>query len=301
MIGGLLRQLLPALGRYVWYHATRVFQRKEPMAPTSAATPGVRSSADEAGLDPAYQRLVSWPCYRSDIPAEEVRSNALYQLWTTTPHGHKWSHYFHVYEAVFGSRRTLPMRILEIGVLDGSSLQLWKRYFSHPETVIVGIDIEPGCQRLDAPAEGIRVRIGSQDDGAFLTSVVQEFGPFDLVIDDGSHRSSHMIASFNHLFAEGLKTSGIYFVEDLHANYWQPWRDSRRSFLDLCKELQEHMHAHYRNAPPRAFLIDRPSDQKMAALEVPLITTMMSEIRVFDSIVAIYKTHRDHVPYYLIS
>jgi hypothetical protein len=59
------------------------------------------------------------------------------------------------------------------------------------------------------------------------------------------------------------------------------------------------MHAHYREAPPAAFMIIKPSDQPMAALEVPLITTMIKEIRFFDSIVAIYKTRRAYIPYYL--
>jgi hypothetical protein len=266
-----------------------------------ANTPRIDTLRNDVGLDPAYERLVRWPSYRKNIPAEEIASDSLYRLWATTSHGHKWSHYFAVYQSVFGPRRAEPMRILEIGVLEGSSLRLWKRYFTHPDTIIVGIDIQPGCIQFDAPADGIRVRIGSQADGAFLKRVVQEFGPFDLIIDDGSHQSSHIIASFNHLFSEGLKSSGIYFVEDLHANYWHPWRDSRKSFLDMCKELLEHMHAHYRSAPPAAFLVDKPSDQPMAALEVPLITTMIKEIRVFDSIVAIYKTDREHIPYYLRS
>jgi hypothetical protein len=38
----------------------------------------------------------------------------------------------------------------------------------------------------------------------------------------------------------------------------------------------------------------------MAALEVPVITTMIREIRFFDSMVAIYKTRRQHIPYYLL-
>jgi hypothetical protein len=302
MIGGLLKQLFQALGRYIWYHTTRVFHRQEPTeTPVMANALRIDSSSNDIGLDPAYERPIQWPSYRKNVPDEKVLSDALYQLWATTSHGHKWSHYFAAYQSVFGPRRTEPMRVLEIGVLEGSSLRLWKRYFTHPDTVIVGIDIQPGCIQFDAPADGIRVRIGSQDDGAFLKRVVREFGPFDLIIDDGSHHSSHIIASFNHLYSDGLKDSGIYFVEDLHANYWHPWRDSTRSFLDLCKELLEHMHAHYRSAPPAAFLVDNPSDQPMAALEVPLITTMIKEIRVFDSIVAIYKTDREHIPYYVRS
>jgi SAM-dependent methyltransferase len=282
MIGGLLEELARELARYVRYNVSRIFRREK-----------------EVGLDPAYKRLVRWPTYRKNQPPQEILSDELYQLWTTTHHGHKWTHYFAIYQAVFGPRRAEPMRILEIGVLLGSSLRLWKQYIAHPETVVVGIDIRPECIEFDAPADGIRVRIGSQADAAFLKRVVEEFGPFDLIIDDGSHHSSNMIASFNHLYAEGLKDTGIYFVEDLHANYWLPWRDSRKSFLDLCKELIEHMHAHYRRASAAAFFIDKPSDQPMVALEVPLITTMIKEIRFFDSIVAIYKTRREYIPYYL--
>ncbi len=302
MIGRLLKQLFPALGRYIRYHTMRIFQRKKPIEESMTTEPLSRTAAsmNEAGLDPAYERPVQWPSYRENTPAQEIISDALYQLWTTASGGHKWSHYFEIYQAVFGPRRAEPMRILEIGVLEGSSLRLWKRYFTHPDTVIVGIDIEPQCIAFDAPVDGVRVRIGNQADGAFLREVVREFGPFDLIIDDGSHHSSHMIASFNHLYSDGLKESGIYFVEDLHANYWLPWRDSRRSFLDMCKELLEHMHAHYRSALPEAFLINKASDQPMAALEVPLITTMIKEIRIFDSIVAIYKIHREYVPYYMV-
>jgi hypothetical protein len=61
------------------------------------------------------------------------------------------------------------------------------------------------------------------------------------------------------------------------------------------------MHAHYQNAPADAFLLDKPPDESMAALQVPLITTMIREIRVFDSIVAIYKTHRECVPHFVRS
>ena len=309
MIGSLLKELFPALGRFMRYHAARVFPGlgtpgtpAVSAAPTAAATAGVASIValnDTAGLDPKYLRPVQWPCYRTDVPSPEVASNELFKLWTTIPGGHKWTHYFPIYQAIFGPRCTEPLRVLEIGVLRGASLRLWRQYFNNPKSIIVGVDIDSACAKFDAPREGIHVRIGSQADAVFLKQVVQEFGPFDLIIDDGSHHSSHIIASFNHLFSDGLKDGGIYFVEDLHANYWHPWRDSRKSFLDVCKELLEYMHAHYRSAPPAAFMIEKASDQPSATLEVPLITPMIDEMRFFDSIVAIYKRRREYVPYYL--
>jgi hypothetical protein len=271
-----------------------------PPLPEAAGGAGDKAATKRIGLDPSLLAIIDWPCYRIDVPPEQVRANELYKLWTTFPGGHKWTHYFSIYEAVFGPLRALPLRILEIGVWRGASLALWRKYFEHPQTTLVGIDILPECAKFDRPAEGIHVRIGSQTDSEFLKQVVREFGPFDLIIDDGSHHSADMITSFNCLYSDGLKDSGIYFAEDLHANYWRPWRDSQKSFLDLCKDLMECMHAHYYYRPPRGgFFIDKASDQSEASLPVPRITRMLREIRVFDSMVAIYKANLPHVPYYL--
>jgi hypothetical protein len=308
MLGSVLKQLGVALAQFVRFHTARTLRLNEPKASVAPNAPGesmpeeqtIEAVNDQVGLDAQYLRPYRWPSYREDVVPKELSSDPLYQLWTETSGGHKWTQYFAVYRDVFGSLTSRPMRILEIGVLNGAGLRLWRRYFSHPDTVVVGIDIEPGCAQFDSPKEGIRVRIGSQADPRFLQQLIKEFGPFDLIIDDGSHRSSHMIASFNCLFAEGLKESGIYFVEDLHANYWPAWRDTRRSFLDVCKELVEHMHAHYQQGSPSLFLVAKASHQSMAALEVPIITTMIREIRFFDSIVAIYKARRQHIPYYLL-
>jgi hypothetical protein len=312
MIGDLLRQLFPALGRFVGYHARRILHLPaapravppppapiEPNAVFTATEASIANLSDTVGLDPEYKRQVQWTCRRTDEPSQEVVSDALYKMWTTFPGGHKWTHYFPAYEAIFGPIRSEPLRILEIGIWHGASLKLWRQYFAHPKTIIVGVDVLPECLQYDAPSAGVHIRIGSQADPVFLKNIVEEFGPFDLIMDDGSHHSSHIIASFNHLYADGLKDTGIYFVEDLHANYWHPWRDSKKSFLDVCKELMEDMHAHYRSSTPVDFLTDPPSARAVSALEVPRITTMIKEMRFFDSIVAIYKTRREYVPYYL--
>jgi len=53
----------------------------------------------------------------------------------------KWTHYFWVYEKHFKALTEKPIKMLEIGILNGGSLQMWKKYF-HPDSVIVGIDIQ---------------------------------------------------------------------------------------------------------------------------------------------------------------
>lgn len=303
MIGNLLKQLWKALGIFIRYRLSRLFgrQRQQPAGSRPDANPtSIPEALPTVGLDPAYRKTIAWRTDRNDVVAPGTVSNPIYQLWQGMPQGHKWTHYFETYQAVFGSRQNTPMRILEIGVLQGASLRLWKSYFHHSNTSLVGVDIAPECSRFDAPSDGIHVRIGSQADSEFLARVVDEFGPFDLIIDDGSHHSTHMIKSFNFLYAAGLKDDGIYFVEDLHANYWLPWRDSANSFLDFCKDLLELMHAHYWKTSLSAWGAELQSGSSLA-LEVPEITTMIKEIRFFDSIVAIYKTRRLHAPRYIVA
>ena len=82
----------------------------------------------------------------------------------------KWKHYFPVYEKHFGPIRNKPIKILEIGVLNGGSLEMWRYYF--PEATIVGIDIDPNCKQHEQ--EGINIRVGDQTDEKFLQSLIDE-------------------------------------------------------------------------------------------------------------------------------
>lgn len=51
-----------------------------------------------------------------------------------------------------------------------------------------------------------------------LTRVAVKHGPFDIIIEDGSHMWEHQITSLRTLFPF-LKNNGIYIVEDLQTNY----------------------------------------------------------------------------------
>jgi SAM-dependent methyltransferase len=290
MIGDLLKKLMVALWQFFRYQLAR-------LGGSRRAEPAPAELPDQGILSDDYRRPVHLNTSRRDVDSEEFQLNPVYQLWKQhRPRAHKWTHYFDTYQAIFGPHRHKSLRVLEIGIYQGASLRLWKRYFDNPETVIVGIDIDPTCAQFDSPREHVHVRLGDQADAVFLATVTREFGPFDLIIDDGSHHSSHLIQSFNHLFATALKDDGIYLAEDLHANYWTPWRDTQLSFLDLCKELMELMHAHYTQATLDEWSTESESEERALSVEVPMIATMIKEIRVFDSIVAVYKTRREYLP-----
>lgn len=161
---------------------------------------------------------------------------------------HKWKHYFPIYERHFRDFVYKPVTFIEIGCGRGGSLQMWKRYFG-PHARIVGIDILPECK--DFEEDQIEIRIGAQQDRQFLENVVAEFGAPDIVLDDGSHVMSHVIASFQFLYPRVAK-NGVYMVEDLHTAYWEEYEGGLRkptTFIELSKNLLDELNAdHIRGA-----------------------------------------------------
>jgi hypothetical protein len=162
----------------------------------------------------------------------------------------KWKHYFPIYERHFKDFVYKPVTFMEIGCGLGGSLPMWKRYFG-PHARIVGIDINPECKRFEE--DQIEIYIGQQQDCQFLQSLIDEVGTPDIVLDDGSHVMSHIMASFQFLYPRMLK-NGIYMVEDLHTAYWEEYEGGLRkssTFIELCKNLIDELNAdHNRGALP---------------------------------------------------
>lgn len=190
----------------------------------------------------------STPVFRNDDPTARERfgSSTLAQMFRHKRGNqvHKWHHYLEIYEQHLARFRGSKFRMLEIGVFRGGSLELWREYFGS-EAIIYGIDIDPECRRYDGIAG--KVRIGSQADPEFLSSVVTEMGGLDLVIDDGSHDSRHIRASFDTLFPL-LVDNGIYIAEDLHCCYWPAYSGGYRwpwSFISVGKTMIDDMHHWY--------------------------------------------------------
>lgn len=159
---------------------------------------------------------------------------------------HKWMHYFPIYERYFSHRRNSPIVFLEIGVQKGGSLKMWKQYF-HPQSRVVGIDIDPDCQQHDTAETP--VRIGSQADTELLQRVIDEFGVPDIVLDDGSHNAQDQRATFEFLYPK-MADNSCYLVEDTHTSYY-PWHggglNEPNSWHNYAKRLIDEMHSEYTN------------------------------------------------------
>ncbi|NBW21533.1 MAG: class I SAM-dependent methyltransferase [Caulobacteraceae bacterium] len=142
----------------------------------------------------------------------------LYQYFLDNPGFgmYKWEHYFPIYERHFDCWRNKSVTVIEIGVFKGGSLELWSKYFG-PHARVIGIDINPDCVKYDK--NNPYVRIGDQQDTNFLNSIIGEFGTPDIIIDDGSHKMSDVVNTFNFLYPQ-LSKNGVYLIEDVHTSYW---------------------------------------------------------------------------------
>lgn len=162
----------------------------------------------------------------------------------------KYTNFFDIYDHYLAPLRDRPIRMIEIGVQHGGSLQMWKSYL-HPESVVIGIDIYAACKMYEE--EGIQIFIGDQSDKNFLAEVVAEVGHVDFVLDDGSHISRHQIASFEYLFPHGLKDGGVYMVEDCFTSYWRRFGGGLRkrgTFIEYSKNVIDELNYWHLESPP---------------------------------------------------
>lgn len=161
---------------------------------------------------------------------------------------YKWHHYFDIYDRHFSRFRGQAVRLLEIGVYQGGSLQMWKNYFGR-KARIYGVDIDPKCKQLEE--KQIEIFIGDQADRAFLTGLRAEIGLVDIVIDDGGHSMVQQITTFEELYPLVSET-GVYLVEDLHTSYWQEYGggyQQQGTFIEYAKGFIDQINAWHSRDP----------------------------------------------------
>lgn len=194
-----------------------------------------------ADLSKATQSVIS-ACSDAVLSLDELAARFGSDKWGGlhwfTPH----------YERHLGHLRHDPVKVLEIGIggfkwesLGGRSLRMWQQFF--PRGLVYGMDIH-SKPKVTGPR--IRTIQGDQNDPGFLRDMAEQIGPFDVVIDDGSHVNEHVRTSFEALF-EFVRPGGYYIVEDLQTSYWPAFGGedppgSRRTTMGLLKDLLDSIH-----------------------------------------------------------
>lgn len=154
----------------------------------------------------------------------------------------KWLHYFPIYEKYFNPYRTKDINFVEIGIQNGGSLQMWRKYFSQ-NSHIIGIDINPECKKLETEFndKNISIHIGSSTDKEFWKKFKNKYpvGSIDILLDDGGHTMDQQIFTFNTMFP-WIKDGGLYICEDCHTSYYKEFNAGLNipgTFIEFCKKL----------------------------------------------------------------
>ena len=140
----------------------------------------------------------------------------------TGKYSDKWSSYLEIYWELFAPIRQNQSDLLEIGIQNGGSLEIWAKLFPKAKNLI-GFDVHPKCNDLQFSDPRIKVFVEDAADPKAGTQVRQTTSNLGVVIDDGSHISRDIIRSFLIFFPQ-LQPGGVYVIEDLHASYWSDWQ-----------------------------------------------------------------------------
>lgn len=195
----------------------------------------------------------------------------------------KWEQYLGMYQSELTPfvDRGAPVRLLEIGVHNGGSLELWSKYLP-PGSAIRGIDIDEKVGELSFKEANVTATVADATDPKKIKELFGD-DAFDIIIDDGSHHSSHVIASFRLLYPH-LSTGGKYIIEDLHCSYFPAYGGgfrARQSSIEWLKRLIDVLNADHIAESDRV----STTDQELIAS----LGTSLARIAFYDSVAVVEK------------
>ncbi|MBD9443982.1 glycosyltransferase [Rhizobium sp. RHZ01] len=158
----------------------------------------------------------------------------------------RWASYLSHYERLLLPYRERPIRLLEIGIQNGGSLEIWGKYFPHA-SLLVGCDINPLCKGLAYDDPRIAVVVADASTDRAQQEIEARSTSYDIIIEDGSHRSDHIVDAFARYFPL-VADGGIFITEDLHCSYWQEFEGglanpySSIGFFKRVADLVNHEH-----------------------------------------------------------
>ena len=114
---------------------------------------------------------------------QDMTLNALYAQHTGKT-SDKWSIYLNIYDRILEPYKHSHIALLEIGVQNGGSLEIWSKYFKNA-THLVGCDINPDCLKLEYEDTRISVVVGDANAESSQDAIKKHSEKYNIIIDDG--------------------------------------------------------------------------------------------------------------------
>lgn len=147
----------------------------------------------------------------------------------------KHSTYFDVYDHLFSRYVGKPVTFVEVGVLGGGSLMMWRDFFG-PDARIIGIDLNPEAQEFREL--GFEIFIGDQADPRFWQTFTRQVGPIHILLDDGGHTYKQQVVTSSSML-ESVVDGGLLVVEDTHTSYMMGFGPRKFSFVKYAHAMAD--------------------------------------------------------------
>ena len=143
----------------------------------------------------------------------------------------KHTNYFDIYDKLLSKYVGKDITFVEIGILDGGSLFMWREFFGK-NARIIGVELNP--EAIKWREHGFEIFVGDQSDPEFWADFFRVVGDIDVILDDGGHRNDQQIVtvkcSLPHVLDEG-----VIIIEDTQTSFMKFETFTNFSFVSFLQ------------------------------------------------------------------
>lgn len=174
-----------------------------------------------------------------------------------------WRGYDKVYSKYISWMKNDPIKLMEVGVLEGYGLLAWSKYFKN--AMIYGMEISTAYVKnhnrlLQEYSEFERVKI-NYSDSTDSYSWLEIDEKFDVIIDDGSHKPDDQVKTLRRAWPY-LKKGGFYFIEDISYRYYNPSLEVIAAEIGLVESQGNMVRSYYHKNDGWAKILNNKSTWK---------------------------------------
>lgn len=153
----------------------------------------------------------------------------------------KHSTYFQAYDDLLEEYKGKNITFIEIGVLSGGSLFMWRDYFG-AQARIIGVDLNQ--EAIKWREYGFEIWVGDQSSPQFWETFLSEVGPVDVILDDGGHTYKQQISTVICLLPS-IRDRGKLIIEDTHTSYMESFGNRRYNFINWTSSFVREMNMRF--------------------------------------------------------
>ena len=169
-----------------------------------------------------------------------MNENSTFQSFKNSPYfSIKHTNYFEVYDKLMNKFVGESITFVEIGILDGGSLFMWRDFFGK-NARIIGVDLNPEATKWRE--HGFEIFIGDQSDSNFWAEFFSEIGNIHVLLDDGGHRNDQQIVTTTCALPHILD-GGLLIIEDTQTSFMKFESFPKYSFISFLKSKVNSLNA----------------------------------------------------------